>query len=85
MQYLGEEISKEEFEGKSFVITGTLSSPREEIKEKIESFGGKVSESVSKKTSYLILGENPGSKYNKALSLGVKIIKEEELNDMLNS
>ena len=82
MDYLGEEKSLSEFEGKTFVITGTLSRGRDEIKELIESVGGKVSDSVSKKTNYLILGENPGSKYEKAVSLNVKIINEEELNEM---
>ena len=82
MDYLGEDTEKEEFSGKTFVITGTLSQGRDAIREKIESVGGKVSESVSKKTDFLVLGENPGSKYDKALSLGVKIIKEEELTEM---
>ena len=82
MEYLGDDKELSEFSGKTFVITGTLSQGRDEIKEKIESVGGKVSESVSKKTSYLVLGENPGSKYNKALSLGVKIIHEDELMEM---
>ena len=68
---------------KTFVITGTLSNPREIIREKIESVGGRVSESVSKKTDYLVLGENPGSKYNKALELNIKIINENELLEML--
>ncbi len=82
MEYLGDDKELSEFSGKTFVITGTLSQGRDEIKEKIESVGGKVSDSVSKKTSYLVLGENPGSKYNKALTLGVKIIHEDELNEM---
>ena len=82
MEYLGNDQEKEEFRNKTFVITGTLSTSRDEIREHIESLGGKVSDSVSKKTDYLILGENPGSKYDKALKLGVKIIKEEELNEM---
>ena len=82
MEYLGNDQEKEEFSNKTFVITGTLSTSRDEIREHIESLGGKVSDSVSKKTDYLILGENPGSKYDKALKLGVKIIKEEELNEM---
>ena len=82
MDYLGEDTEKEEFAGKTFVITGTLSQGRDAIREKIESVGGKVSESVSKKTDFLVLGENPGSKYDKALSLGVKIIKEDELTEM---
>ena len=82
MEYLGNDQEKEEFSNKTFVITGTLSASRDEIKDHIESLGGKVSDSVSKKTDYLVLGENPGSKYDKALKLGVKIIKEEELNEM---
>ena len=57
---------------------------RDEFRNKIESLGGKVSESVSKKTDYLVLGENPGSKYDKAKTLGVKIISEDELNEMFN-
>jgi DNA ligase (NAD+) len=64
----------------TFVITGTLPTlSRDEVKEFIESHGGKVIDSVSKKTSYLVLGESPGSKYDKAKTLGVKIIREEEL------
>ncbi len=77
--YLGEEVDNEMFAGKTFVITGTLSTPRDTIKEKIESMGGKVSDSVSKKTNYLVLGENPGSKYTKAISLNIPIMKEEDL------
>ena len=71
------------FEGKTFVITGTLPNfSRDDAKEFIESHGGKVTDSVSKKTSYLVLGETPGSKYDKAKSLGVKIIGEEELKNL---
>ena len=84
MEYLGNDTEKEEFMNKTFVITGTLSLGRDEFREKIESLGGKVSESVSKKTDYLVLGENPGSKYEKAKALGVKIINEDELNEMFN-
>jgi DNA ligase (NAD+) len=70
-------------EGKTFVITGTLPTfSRDDAKEFIESHGGKVTDSVSKKTSYLVLGEAPGSKYEKAKSLGVKIIGEEELRKL---
>ncbi len=69
--------------GLTFVITGTLPTwSRDEAREFIESNGGKVTDSVSKKTSYLVLGENPGSKLEKAKSLGVKIIGEEELRKM---
>lgn len=70
-------------EGKSFVITGTLSKPRNEFEKLIEEHGGKLSSSVSKKTDYLLAGENAGSKLDKAKALGVKIIDEKELNDML--
>ena len=69
----------EEFLGKTFVLTGTLTNiTRDEASTIIENFGGKVSGSVSAKTGVVIVGENPGSKYNKALSLGVTIWQEEE-------
>jgi DNA ligase (NAD+) len=55
---------------------------RDGVKEFIESHGGKVTDSVSKKTSYLVLGEEPGSKYEKAKSLGVKIIDEAQLKKL---
>jgi DNA ligase (NAD+) len=72
------------FDGLTFVITGTLPSfSRDDAKEFIESHGGKVTDNVSKKTSYLVLGESPGSKYEKAKSLGVKIIGEEELKKLV--
>jgi DNA ligase (NAD+) len=71
-------------EGKTFVITGTLPTfSRDDARQFIESHGGKVTDSVSKKTSYLVLGEAPGSKYEKARSLGVKIIDEEELKQLV--
>jgi DNA ligase (NAD+) len=69
--------------GLTFVVTGTLPTlSREGAKEFIESHGGKVTDSVSKNTSYLVLGEAPGSKLQKAQALGVKIIGEEELRKM---
>ncbi len=69
---------------KVFVLTGTLASmSRDDAKKKIISNGGRVSSSVSSKTDYVLLGENPGSKYDEALKLGVKIIKEEEFNRMI--
>ena len=72
------------FKGLNFVITGTLKSlSREEAKEKIEEKGGEVSSSVSKSVDYLVLGENPGSKYDKARQLGVKILKEKEFLNIL--
>lgn len=72
------------FSGKTFVLTGTLSNfSREEAEEKISNFGGKPSSSVSKKTDYVLVGENPGSKLTKAQALGVKIITETEFIKML--
>lgn len=69
--------------GMTFVVTGTLAGfSRDGIKEFIEQNGGKVIDSVSKKTSYLVLGENPGSKLDKAQSLGVKVIGEKELRKL---
>lgn len=69
----------------TFVVTGTLNSfSRDEIKDLIEANGGKVSGSVSKKTSYVIVGDNPGSKADKASELGVPIITEINLMEMLN-
>lgn len=71
------------FAGKTFVLTGTLPSmTRQEAEALIEQFGGKASGSVSKKTSYVLLGENPGSKYNKAVDLGIEIINEEQFRQM---
>ena len=72
------------FDGKSFVLTGTLDSlTRDEAKELIESAGGKVSSSISKKTDFLVSGEKAGSKLNKAQELGVKIINENEFKLLL--
>ncbi len=71
------------FAGLTFVITGTLPTfSRDDAKKFIESHGGKVTDSVSKKTSYLVLGEAPGSKFEKAKSLGVKIVGEDELKKL---
>lgn len=65
--------------GKSFVITGGLESmSRDEAKEKIRERGGEASESVSKKTDYVVVGSDPGSKYEKAKKLGIKTINEKE-------
>lgn len=81
---LTESVENKNFTEKTFVITGTLSSSRDEIREKIESLGGKVTDSVSKKTSVVIVGENPGSKYEKAQKFGIEIWNEEKLNEMMN-
>ena len=70
--------------GKTFVLTGTLPSmTREEATEKIESLGGHVTGSVSKKTDYVLTGEAAGSKLDKARELGVRIIDEAEFRKML--
>jgi DNA ligase (NAD+) len=72
--------------GMTFVVTGTLPNfSRDQAREFIEEQGGKVTDSVSKKTSYLVLGEEPGSKFEKAKSLGVKIIGEDELRKLVRS
>ena len=72
--------------GKIFVITGNLPSlKRNEAKELIEQAGGKVTGSVSKKTDYLLVGENAGSKLTKARNLGITELTEQQLLDLLNS
>ncbi len=84
---IADEMNIEEdspFKDKTIVVTGSLEGyGRTEIKEKLESLGAKVSSSVSKKTNYLLVGKEPGSKYDKAVELGVKIINEEEFNQMI--
>ena len=70
---------KEEFNNKTFVLTGTLESlTRNEAKDIIESLGGKITNSVSKKTDVVIVGANPGSKYDEAIKLGITLWSEEE-------
>ncbi|HEY4510611.1 MAG TPA: NAD-dependent DNA ligase LigA, partial [Candidatus Paceibacterota bacterium] len=70
--------------GKSFVLTGVLESmSREEARGKVKALGGDVHESVSKNTGYVVTGENPGSKYDRAKSLGVKILSEKEFLSLL--
>ena len=69
----------EDFKNKTFVLTGTLvNTTRDEASSIIESLGGKVSSSVSSKTSCVIVGDNPGSKYDKAIKLNIPIWEEEE-------
>jgi len=84
-KYLGQEVEENsEFNGKTFVLTGSLQLfTREEAEEKIEQLGGKASSSVSKKTSAVIVGTNPGSKYEKAKELGIPIWTEEEFKEKL--
>ena len=85
MTYTGEKIEENEnFAGKTFVITGTLVKyTRDEIEEKIQLLGGKASSSVSKKTSAVIVGDSPGSKYDKARELGIPIWSEDDFERML--
>lgn len=71
------------FEGKTVVLTGTLSMPREQAKEEIERRGGKVSGSVSKKTDFVVAGEDAGSKLKKATELGVRVLTEAEFTALL--
>ena len=79
-----EEKKDDRFAGLTFVLTGALSRfTRDEASALIESFGGKASSSVSKKTSYVVAGENAGSKLTKAQSLGVPVLTEDEFADML--
>ena len=77
------EVKNSPFLGKTIVLTGEMSKPRREVKELLESLGAKVSNSVSKKTDFLIVGEAPGSKFEKAKKLGVKIISEKEMWEMI--
>ncbi|MBL7117660.1 MAG: NAD-dependent DNA ligase LigA [Candidatus Syntrophoarchaeum sp.] len=78
-----EEKAKKVLEGKTFVFTGRISMPREEAKSVVERLGGKVASSVSKKTDYVVAGEEAGSKLEKADKLGVKIIDEGEFREMV--
>lgn len=79
-----EQIRDTRFSGMTFVLTGTLTEyTRDEASAIIESFGGKTSSSVSKKTTYVIAGENAGSKLTKAESLGVLVISEQEFAEMI--
>ncbi|MDA7848135.1 NAD-dependent DNA ligase LigA [Sulfurospirillum sp.] len=71
------------FSDKVVVVTGSMSKSRGEIKTILESYGAKVTGSVSKKTDFVIYGEDAGSKYDKAISLGVKTLSEEEMRDEL--
>ena len=87
MTYLGQKVEEnEEFAGKTFVLTGSLTLfTRDEASEKIELLGGKTSGSVSKKTYAVIVGENPGSKYEKAKELGIQIWTEQEFQEKISN
>lgn len=83
---LEEKVTKESsrLAGKTFVLTGTLETlGRDEAKDKIRELGGDISSSVSKETNYVVVGSEPGSKYDKAKKLGIKIINEKEFLKML--
>lgn len=85
MEGLKKEIVDNRFEGMTFVLTGTLPTyGRKEAQDLIEKYGGKVSGSVSKKTSYVLAGEEAGSKLDKAQELGIEIIDEEQFNKMIS-
>lgn len=81
--YEKKEIEESFFTNKKIVITGTFSKKREEIKEIIELKGGIFTSSVSKNTDIVLVGEEAGSKEEKAIKLGIRIIKEDELNELL--
>ena len=84
MEYLGKVVVDASFASKTFVLTGTLSKiTREKAKEEIESRGGKTSSSVSKKTDVVIVGKDPGSKYDKALELHLTIWNEDAFLEKL--
>ncbi len=70
-------------EGQTFVLTGTMSVPRDDIKALVEANGGKVTGSVSKKTSYVVAGDSPGSKVDKALKINVSVISEDDLRALI--
>ncbi len=84
MQAFEDENEDNRFEGKTFVLTGSLEKySREEAQDIIEKFGGKTSSSVSKKTAYVLAGEDAGSKLTKAQNLGVEIITQEQFEEMI--
>ena len=84
MEALVEDGADSRFEGMTFVLTGALDKySRKEAEEIIEKFGGKASSSVSKKTTYVLAGEDSGSKLEKAQKLGVNVITEAEFDEMI--
>lgn len=84
MKYIEDETADDRFFGKSFVLTGALEKyTRDEATEIIEKFGGKTTGAVSKKTDYVLAGDDAGSKLTKAQSLGIKVISEQEFDEMI--
>ncbi len=77
------EVKENPFKNKIIVVTGSMNQPRQEIKDLLENFGAKVSNSVSKKTDFVIYGENAGSKYEKAEKLKIKLISEDEMEELI--
>ncbi|RBQ26402.1 MULTISPECIES: NAD-dependent DNA ligase LigA [Arcobacteraceae] len=73
------------FKNKIVVITGTMTKSRNEIKEILENLGAKISSSVSKKTDFVIYGEDAGSKYDKAVELNIKLLTEDEMNEVIKN
>lgn len=78
-----EEAKENPFKGKSVVLTGSMSESRDAIKEMLEALGAKVVSSVSKKTDFVIYGEDAGSKYDKAVDLGVAVLSEQEMREKI--
>ena len=76
-------VASTALEGKTFVLTGTMSVPRDDIKALVEANGGKVSGSVSKKTGYVVAGDSPGSKVDKAIKNNVPVISEDDLRALI--
>ena len=77
------EVEENNFKGKTIVLTGTMSVSRGNIKKKLELLGAKISSSVSKKTDFVIYGEDAGSKYDKAIELNVQVLTEDEMNKII--
>ena len=85
MESLEEESQDQRFAGMTFVLTGALEEfTRDQASDIIEKFGGKTSGSVSKKTTYVLAGEDAGSKLTKAQSLGVTVISEADFKEMIS-
>jgi len=84
MQVEAKVIDSTRLQGRTFVLTGTMSAARSEIKALVEANGGKVTSSVSKKTSYVVAGDSPGSKVERAAKNNVPVITEDELRAMIS-